>query len=172
MDIGICFIKLLLIYSLTIWIESKEKFISRSSLTVNYLTCFLLSRTRPWHKVIQSESKSGSHHYYVTITEFCYFWNINNTYQRVCYEILGDNIYHLLFHKKHSKCRGLFIFTHKCIAHLGISADLGQSRMLSVRLPMVVAWLASCQLWRWGWLCHAFPSTFSHGMADVQDRGK
>lgn len=51
MDIGICFIKLVLIHDLKILIKSKEKFIFRSSLTDNYLTFSLLRGTRSAYKV-------------------------------------------------------------------------------------------------------------------------
>lgn len=37
MDIEMCFIKLVLIHGLKFWIGNKEKFVSRSSLTINYL---------------------------------------------------------------------------------------------------------------------------------------
>lgn len=100
MDIGICFKKLALIHDLKIWIESKEKFISTSSLTDNCLTFSLLRGTSPGHKVKTAQKILALIIATLlvkrfVISEMLIILVLTN---KCCFKILGGNMYVTLIH--------------------------------------------------------------------------
>lgn len=100
MDIGICFKKLALIHDLKIWIESKEKFISTSSLTDNCLTFSLLRGTSPGHKVKTAQKILALIIATLlvkrfVISEMLIILILTN---KCCFKILGGNMHVTLIH--------------------------------------------------------------------------